>query len=80
MNVSGSKLLFIGNCIRQEIEVAQSKITCNVQVYFLEAMQITDVGMSTIVIRVPFAAIIRQFEFAIHAVHMEIQVDAVIVG
>ena len=59
MNVSGGEFLFSDGCIRQEIEVAQSEVACDVQIHFLETMQIIYVGMCTIIIRIPFAAIFR---------------------
>ena len=59
MNVSGGEFLFSDGCIGQEIEVAQSEVACDVQIHFLETMQIIYVGMCTIIIRIPFAAIFR---------------------
>ena len=58
MNVTGNELLFSDGCIGQEIEVVQSEVARNVQVCFPEAVHIIHIGMSAIVVGIPFAVIV----------------------
>ena len=58
MEVTGCEFLLAVYAFRLEVEVAQSEVARNVQVCFPEAVHIIHIGMSAIVVGIPFAVIV----------------------
>ena len=80
MEVARCELLFAVGSFGQEVEVAQVEVSGNVHVYPAEGMAVVNGGMCAVVVGIPFDHAAGEVQCAVHAVHVECQVEPVFRG